>query len=248
MRPICSLPFLQSPARLLRRAKLLPLVGAVALAGAALACAQGPLPPASAFAAIVHQPATETAFTLDRSMLAAAEGLLNGQDAEGHRIAAGLNSVTVHNYHYRDGADYDPGAFAALDQQFRASGYQHLVNANAHGGPSTTDLWLRFQGANVNSVVVLTRGDRNMSAVVVDCTLRPLDLLHLGGHFGIPQISPGAVMIPPQPPAGAVMVPANPQGYAVPDPQPYPAPQPQAQSKPMQNPPTLKHHTLDDPQ
>lgn len=219
----------------------------MALAGVAtLVRAQGPLPSSSAFAGIVHQPATETAFTLDRSMLAAADGFLGGQDAEGHRIAAGLNSVTVHNYHYRDGADYDLGAFSALDQQFRASGYQHLVNANAHGGPSTTDLWLRFQGANVNSVVVLTRGDRNMSAVVVDCTLRPLDLLHLGGHFGIPQISPGAVMMPAQPPAGAVMVPATPQSDSTPDPQPYPAPQ--AQSKPMPNQPTLKHHTLDDPQ
>ncbi len=166
-------------------------------------------------------------------MLAAADGFFGSQDPEARRVAAGLNSVTVHNYHYRDGADYDPGAFAALDGNFRLSGYQHLVNANTHGGPSTTDLWLRFAGANVNSVVVLTRGDRNMSAIVVDCTLRPLDLLHLGGHFGIPQVAPGAIMVPVQPPAGAVMVPAAPVVRS----------NSQAQSQP-----TLKHHTQDDPQ
>lgn len=210
------------------------------------ALAQGPLPPSAAFTSIVHGPATETSFTLDRSMLAATDGLLNGQDAESRRVVAGLNSITVHNYHYRDGADYDLGAFSALDQQFRASGYQHLVNANAHGGPSTTDLWLRLQGANVNSVVVLTRGDRNMSAIVVDCSLRPLDLLHLSGHFGIPQVSPGAILLPAQPPAGAVMVPADPSQAAAP-PQ-YPPPAPQAQSKAPQNAPVLKHHGADDPQ
>ncbi len=171
-------------------------------------------------------------------MLAAADGFFSGQDPEARRVAAGLTSVTVHNYHYRDGASYDSGAFAALDGDFRLAGYQHLVNANAHGGPSTTDLWLRFAGANVNSVVVLTRGDRNMSAIVVDCTLRPLDLLHLGGHFGIPQMAPGAVMVPAQPPAGAVMVPAA----------PIERQNSQAQSQPAVDPPTLKHHTANDPQ
>ncbi len=216
----------------------------VLLAAAAMAGAQGPLPPSSAFTSIVHAPATETTFTLDRSMLAATDGFFNGQDPEARRVAAGLNSITIHNYHYRDGASYDPGAFAALDTDFRTSGYQHLVNANQHGGPSTTDLWLRFQGANVNSVVVLTRGDRNMSAIVVDCTLRPLDLLHLGGHFGIPQVAPGAIMVPPQP--GAVMVPAQPPQGAMMVPAGPPAPQ--AQAQPMQNPPTLKHHGADDPQ
>ncbi len=217
------------------------LSATVLLAAVAAACGvaggQG-LPPSAAFTSIVHAPATETTFTFDRSMLAATDGFFSSQDPEARRVAAGLNSVTVHNYHYRDGADYDPGAFAALDSNFKLSGYQHLVNANAHGGPSTTDLWLRFQGPNVNSVVVLTRGDRNMSAIVVDCTLRPLDLLHLGGHFGIPQVSPGAIMVPAQPPAGAMMVPAA----------PITRQNSQAQSQPMANPPTLKHHTQDDPQ
>lgn len=164
-------------------------------------------------------------------MLGATDGFFNGQDPEGRRIAAGLNSVTFHNYHYRDYASYDPGAFAAIDQGFRASGYQHLVNANPRGGASATDLWLRFNGPNVNSVVVLTRGERNMSAIVVDCTLRPLDLLHLSGHFGIPKVD-----------ASAVMVPAGPNG------QPQAAGPVQGPPPPMQDPPTLKHHGANDPQ
>lgn len=228
--------FLPMASRTLRCLQFAVLLG---LSGAVLA--QAPLPSSAAFATIVRQPGTETAFTLDRSMLAATDGLLNGQDPESRRVLAGLNSVTVHNYHYRDGADYDTGAFAALDQQFRGSGYQHLVNANPRGAASMTDLWLRFQGPNINSVVVLTRGDRNMSAIVVDCTLRPLDLLHLSGHFGIPQVSAGAIMVPP-PQSGAVMVPAPSGGN-----DPSAQSNPQAQSQPMTNPPTLKRHSNDDP-
>jgi hypothetical protein len=35
-----------------------------------------------------------------------------------------------------------------------------------------------------------------MSVVQITCELRPLDLVHLGGHFGIPKIDPNAVMVP----------------------------------------------------
>jgi len=204
------------------------VLGAALLAGGGAGAQQIGPPSPLAFESMVHQPATESSFTLDRSMLAATDGFFNGQD--GRQIAAGLNSVTVHNFHYRDDASYDPGAFSSIDQGYRAAGYQHLVNANGHGGPTATDLWLRFQGANVNSVVVLTRGDRNMSAIVVDCTLRPLDLLHLSGHFGIPKVDAGAVMVPAGPGAAA---------------QAGPVQQP---PQPMQNPPVLKRHGADDPQ
>ena len=129
-------------------------------------------------------------------MLQAADGFFAGNDAETRRVVAGLNSITVHNYHVRDRADYDPAAFAAVSDQFKAGGWQHLVNANGRDGGAMTDLWLRFAGGNITNVSVLNRGDRNMNYVSVDCTLRPLDLLHLSGHFGIPKVDPGAVMVP----------------------------------------------------
>ena len=109
---------------------------------------------------------------------------------------AGLNSITVHNYHARDFARYDPGALAFVDDQFRGAGWKHLVNANGKVSSTMTDLWLHFQGGNVTNVTVLSRGDRNMSVITVDCNLRPLDLLHLSGHFGIPKVDENAIMVP----------------------------------------------------
>jgi hypothetical protein len=38
-----------------------------------------------------------------------------------------------------------------------------------------------------------------MNLIQVSCLLRPLDLLHLSGHFGIPKVDPDAVMVPAQP-------------------------------------------------
>ncbi len=129
-------------------------------------------------------------------MLQVADGFFANGDPETRRVVAGLNSITVRNYHARDFAHYDSGALAMIDGQLRGAGWKHLVNATAKGTGNMTDMWLHFDGPNITNVTVLTRGDRNMSVVAVDCSLRPLDLLHLGGHFGIPKVDEGAVMVP----------------------------------------------------
>jgi hypothetical protein len=59
-----------------------------------------------------------------------------------------------------------------------------------------TDLWLHNSGADINGVTVLTRSPRDMSVIQITCELRPLDLVHLSGHFGIPKVDPNAVMVP----------------------------------------------------
>ncbi len=221
---------------------------ALLAASAVIAAGQpvGP-PPADAFESVVHQTATTSTFTLDRSMLAAADAFFAGQDADARRVAAGLNSITVHNYHYRDYASYDAGAFYAVSEGYRAAGYQHLVNANARASGSLTDLWLRFDGPNVNSLVVLMRGDRNMTAMVVDCTLRPLDLFHLSGHFGIPKVDQNAVMVPAGPGQSGPY--AQGSGPSGPPPNgPYTTAPGSAPPPPLQDAPTLKRHTKDDPQ
>jgi hypothetical protein len=38
-----------------------------------------------------------------------------------------------------------------------------------------------------------------MNVIEVSGELRPLDLVHLSGHFGIPKIDPGAAMVPAAP-------------------------------------------------
>jgi hypothetical protein len=159
----------------------------------------GPAPVATSalkFDAVMSSGYSQTSFTFDRSMLQVADGFFAGGDPETRRVVAGLNSITVHNYRARDFARYDSGALAMIDGQLRGAGWKHLVNATAKGSGSMTDMWLHFDGPNITNLTVLTRGDRNMSVVAVDCTLRPLDLLHLGGHFGIPKVDEGAVMVP----------------------------------------------------
>ncbi len=154
-----------------------------------------PLGVPQAIAGLTSQPGSHTAFTFDRDML---QGILGQQ-------AVGLNAVTVQNYRYREPAFYVPEALQALRASYNAAGWKHLVEANVSPREQAspikpiTDLWLHFRGAEIDDVAVLIRAPKQMNVIEISGMLRPLDLVRLGGHFGIPKVDPGAVMVPAGP-------------------------------------------------
>jgi len=154
------------------------------------------------FATLADQPATHTAFSFDRSMLQIAQNLLASGGMDANHAAAALTGISVDNYRYPQPAFYTPETMNAIIDSFHAAGWKHLVNGNqtaantAQPHSTVTDLWIHFTGPDINGVTVLTRSARDMSVIRITCELRPLDLVHLSGHFGIPKIDPNAVMVP----------------------------------------------------
>jgi hypothetical protein len=151
---------------------------------------------------LANQPASHTGFVFDRSMMQVAQAVLESGGMSHERAAAALTGISVDNYRYAEPAFYTPEAMSALVASYRAAGWKHLVNANQSPAESAqprgiiTDLWLHNSGADINGLVVLIRSPRDMSVIQVACELRPLDLIHLSGHFGIPKVDPNAVMVP----------------------------------------------------
>jgi hypothetical protein len=161
--------------------------------GSALLSAQQPAGVSDMLQALASERATHTAFTFDRDMLQTADGFLDAG-------TAALNSITVENYHYGGPAFYIPENMAALKDAYNQAGWKHLVDQHANPRDNTTpnrsliDLWLHYSGTQINYVTVLVRAPRQMSVIEVSGSLRPLDLVHLSGHFGIPKVDPDAVM------------------------------------------------------
>ena len=170
------------------------------------AFAQGPAYPgpnlSQQLGELADQPAKHTGFVFDRPMLVIAQNVLEANGMDARRAAAALTGISFDQYHYQQPAFYTPEAMAGLLESYRAAGWKHLVNAHqtpentAQPRGMATDLWLHFAGANIDAVTVLMRGSRDMNVVQITGDLRPLDLLHLGGHFGIPKVDPSAVMVP----------------------------------------------------
>ena len=163
--------------------------------------APAPLQP-PAFATLADQPATHTGVVFDRSMMQIAQGFLQSSGLDEKRAAAALTSISFDTYRYPQPAFYTPEAMAALAASYRAAGWKHLVNGNKTPADSAqprtpiTDLWMHFSGSDIDEVTVLIRAPKNMNVIQVAGDLRPLDLVHIGGHFGIPKVDPNAIMVP----------------------------------------------------
>jgi hypothetical protein len=157
---------------------------------------------AQTLASLADQPATHTAFSFDRNAMQVAQSVLEANGMEPARAAVALRGITVENYRYPQPAFYTPEAMEGLIATYKAAGWKHLVNGNqtpantAQPAKMATDLWLHFTGADIDGVTVLARGAKQMSVIELTCDLRPLDLIHLSGHFGIPKVDPNAVMVP----------------------------------------------------
>src|SRR5579859_6514215 len=151
---------------------------------------------------LADQPATHTGFVFDRSMMQVAQGFLASGGLDAQRAAAAVTSISFDTYRYARPAFYTPEAMASLVASYKAAGWKHLVNGNqspansAQPKTNITDLWLHFSGADIDDVTVLIRSPRDMNVIQVAGDLRPLDLIHLSGHFGIPKVDPNAVMVP----------------------------------------------------
>jgi len=145
--------------------------------------------------ALGQNASSRTEFTLDHSMLVLASKA-DKDDEDLRRVVAGVNGVTVHSYRFPGPGMYDPELLNTVRQQYRAAGWKHMVsNHDKNGGPGATDLWVRFENNAISNIAVLLAGQNQLNFFSVSGSISPLDLLHLGGHFGIPKIE-GEVVVP----------------------------------------------------
>ena len=154
---------------------------------------QGPVvlewvPPA--LAQLSSQAAVKESFTLDRSMLGIASGLIADSDADVKQAVGKLDGVSVHMLRFGAEGVADPAAVDAVREAYHLRGWKHLVTTTNTGGPlhnGTTDVWLVMDGTNLRGAVVLAETPRSLTLVTVAGNLSAVDLLHLRGHFGIPR-------------------------------------------------------------
>jgi hypothetical protein len=138
--------------------------------------------------AVSRRASFRTDFTFDRTMLALANNFIEDEDTR--RVVAKLNGISVHLYKFSLPGLYDQGSLEAVRQQYHDHGWKHMVTSQSARDPRNlgrTDVWIRFEHANVEGAVVMLASPTNINLIAINGTLSPLDLLHLRGHFGIPK-------------------------------------------------------------
>ena len=164
-----------------------------------------------AIAYLRQNSSSKTEFDLDHSMVVLASKM-DENDPDLRRVVAGVDGVSVHHFRFPGDGMYDPRILADVRQQYRAAGWEHVSASHArYGGPGGTDVWVRLDHMTIRNVAVLFAGPSQVNFVSVSCAISPIDLAHLGGHFGIPQIQGGVAL--PRARNNAGPYPPQPQGY-----------------------------------
>jgi len=133
---------------------------------------------------------SRSSFTLDRTLLTAAAGLVAGSDQETKDAINKLDGVSVHILQFAVPGAADPDLIDAVRQAYHLRGWKHLVSTTSAGGPvhnGKADVWLVLDGANVRGAVILIDSPKSLALVSLAGNLSPVDLMHLRGHFGIPR-------------------------------------------------------------
>jgi hypothetical protein len=164
-----------------------------------------------AIAYLGQNASSRTEFNLDHSMVVLASKM-DENDMDLRRVVAGVDGVSVHHFRFQGDGMYDPRIVADVRQQYRAAGWQHVAGSHARdGGRGATDVWVRLDNMTIRNVAVLFAGPNQVNFVSVSCAISPIDLAHLGGHFGIPPIRGGVVL--PRAGNNADQYPPQPQEY-----------------------------------
>jgi hypothetical protein len=137
---------------------------------------------------------SKTEFTLDRTMLVFASKL-DPDNEDLRRVIAGVNGVSVHNFHFHGRWMYDAQALSSVKEEYQAAGWTQLVNnREKDAGAGVSDLWIRYENNAVSNIAILLARANEVNFIVVSGSISPIDLSHLGGHFGIPKIEGGVVV------------------------------------------------------
>lgn len=138
---------------------------------------------------------SKTEFTLDHSMLILMSKL-DPDNEDLRRVIAGVNGVSVHSFRFSGQSSYDSEAVNSVKEEYRAAGWKQLMNNHQKAGsPDVTNLWVRLENNAVSNAAVLLTKPNEVDFVMVSGSVSPLDIIRLGGHFGIPKIE-GGVMVP----------------------------------------------------
>lgn len=147
------------------------------------------VPPA--LAQLSSEAPVKSNFTLDRTMLGVAAGLVPDSDVPARQAINKLDGVSVHTMRFGEGGIPDEGAVEAIRAAYHLRGWKHVVTTSDRGGAiknGSTDVWFVLDGVNVRGAVVLAETPRSLTLVTVAGNLSPVDIMHLRGHFGIPRL------------------------------------------------------------
>ena len=175
----------------MRRGLIVAMLGAVILAGSALAqsSSQGsglPLPP-PVEKELASRASNVTEVTLGKNMLAFASKFMNNKDedeAATKRLIDGLDGVYVREYEFDKENQYSIDEIDKLRKYFETSEWTPIVHEIEMHGSETTDVMMKVVNGETKGMFILAAEPRELTIVLILGPIHPEDigkLSHIGG-------------------------------------------------------------------
>lgn len=138
--------------------------------------------------------ASKSEFTFDHSMLVLASKL-QPDNEDLRRVIAGVSGVSVHRYRFSSARQYDDATLRSVGDEYHAAGWMRVLNKREKdSGTGMTSVWIRLENNAISNVAVLLAKANEVDFAEISGSISPVDISHLGGHFGIPKIEGGVVV------------------------------------------------------
>jgi hypothetical protein len=131
--------------------------------------------------------------TLDGGLLQLAGKFLNDKDADeakAKKLIAGLKSIMVRSFTFAKDGEYSLADYQSLRNSVRPpAGWSRIVGVTSKRDGDNVDVYLKIgDGSQIGGLVVIAAEPRELTIVSIEGTIKPEDLVDLGGQFGIPKL------------------------------------------------------------
>ena len=163
----------------------------------ALACLASTLSCAQQFKFDLDHLAAKASDTIDVSLggplLQLGAKFLDSSDpdeAKVKKMIAGIEGIYVRHFEFKQEGVWTQGDLEGVRSQLKGSEWQRIVGWKSAEEGSTAEVFLRLEGGKMTGLAILDAEPKEFTVVNI---VGPVDLdalSQLGGHFGVPKLTP----------------------------------------------------------
>jgi hypothetical protein len=132
--------------------------------------------------------------TLDGNLLQLAGRFLNDKDADeakAKKLITGLKSIMVRSFTFAKDGEYNLADYQDLRNHLQPpAAWSRIVGVTSKTGGDNVDVYLKVgDGSQIGGLVVIAAEPKELTIVSIVGSIRPEDIVELGGQFGIPKLN-----------------------------------------------------------
>jgi Domain of unknown function (DUF4252) len=130
-----------------------------------------------------------TTVSLDKNMLRFASKFLNddNEDRQARHLIENLDGIYVRTFEFKAPGAYTAAELETFRKPFAGPEWSHIVSVHGKEADGDTDIYVDLVDGDVQGMFILAAEPCELTFVHILGPIKPEDLDHLSGNFGIPK-------------------------------------------------------------